>query len=57
MSMGERTLRNKMARIVYCLFKGLHVSVWYYFLPFSCIFLSYVVPHKMGQNPEDPVVE
>ena len=42
-----RTLLNKLCRILYCFLKMIHTSVWFYFLPFSVIYLSYAIPFRL----------
>ena len=43
---------NKTARIVYRILYALFCSFWFYFLPFTCIWLSYAVPYKYGPPEE-----
>ena len=40
----DRTLMQKMRRIVYNVFRSFYVSVWFYFLPFLCLVGSYFIP-------------
>ena len=40
----DRSCGNKMARIVYILMKTFYATVWFYFIPFSVIYLSYFIP-------------
>lgn len=46
----SRSCGNKLARIVYLLCKTLLVTVWFYFIPFSSIYLSYYIPFKLQQQ-------
>ena len=48
---SERTLCNKILRLFYRLIKGLYVSMWFYFVPFLAIFLSYYLPY-LNRNKE-----
>jgi len=41
-----------MARIVYNLMKTFYATVWFYFIPFSVIYLSYIVPDVFLQTTE-----
>ena len=38
------TVTNKVARVFYLLLYALYCSVWYYFIPFTSIILSYQLP-------------
>ncbi len=38
------TTQNKVARVFYLLLYALYCSVWYYFIPFTSIILSYQLP-------------
>ncbi len=51
--MKSRTCGNKLARITYNVFKSIHASIWFYFLPFACIFLSYSIPNSFGPSDAD----
>ena len=51
--MKSRTCGNKIARIFYNVFKSLHASVWFYFLPFAAIFLSYSIPNSFDKPTVD----
>ena len=39
---------NKVAFIVYRIFRSVYVSFWFYFLPFSILFGSYYVPYWLN---------
>ena len=57
MEWKQRSCGNKFARFLYKCCDVIINSVWYYFVPFTSIFLSYQIPHRYGQNPEDLVIE
>lgn len=42
---------NKCARIFYWSTHAFYVSIWFYFLPFSVVLLSYEVPYRYGTEP------
>lgn len=44
----DRSFANKLIRIVYNILKMIHVSFWFYFIPFSSLFLSYQIPYLSG---------
>lgn len=44
---SERTWLNWTCRFIYNILKTIHTFVWFYFLPFSIIYLSYSVPYGM----------
>ena len=49
---GKRpTIGNKFARLVYVSMYSLFCSVWFYFIPFVSIFLSYQIPYVYGPPP------
>ena len=35
---------NKCARLTYLCFKTFFASVWFYFIPFACLYLSFAIP-------------
>ena len=39
--MGSRTWWNWICRVVYTCLKFIFASVWFYFIPFSSIYLSF----------------
>ena len=41
---SKRRFVNKVARSVYCILKALFACIWFYFIPFSCLYLSYAIP-------------
>ena len=43
----QRTLTQKLMRIIYLICRSLYVSVWFYFLPFLTLLGSYFVPYFM----------
>lgn len=49
----DRTCMNKVARVVYVIFRSLFASVWFYFIPFVSILLSYQVPHSLDMRDSD----
>ena len=40
----ERTCCNWLARVFYRIFKTFFASIWFYFVPFYCIVLSFQIP-------------
>ncbi len=42
------TFMNKCARILYKIFYALFASIWFYFIPFFSIYISYAVPSWFG---------
>ena len=54
----DRPWGNWLARMLYHFLKTVHTSVWFYFLPFSVIYLSYIVPYTLTKDSAilDPVV-
>ena len=54
----ERACFNKIARLFYLLFKIIYISLWFYFVPFSVIYLSYAIPdyfgNKISEADEEP---
>ena len=48
----DRTLGNKIARVVYCVIKTFQASVWFYFVPFTVIYLSYYIPYYYATTEE-----
>lgn len=50
---NDRTFLNKVARLVYVIFHTLFASVWFYFIPFVSILLSYQVPYSLEMRDED----
>ena len=43
---SDRKCGNQTLRIVYCAFKYIYVSAWFYYVPFVTIFLSYYLPYS-----------
>lgn len=43
----DRSLGNKIGRLIYKLFRVLFASIWFYYIPFISIFMSYAVPFAM----------
>ena len=39
---------NKVARVLYLILYSLFASIWFYFIPFTSIYISYAVPAKYG---------
>ena len=39
---------NKVVRAMYFVSKIFHAGIWFYFVPFSVLFLSYKVPEAVG---------
>lgn len=42
------TFMNKCARLIYLIMYSLFASIWFYFIPFASIYISYAVPAKFG---------
>lgn len=42
------TFMNKVARVLYLILYSLFAAVWFYFIPFTSIYISYAVPAKYG---------
>ena len=56
----DRDLKNKVARSVYVIFKTFFAVFWFYFVPFSCLYLSFAIPFKFtdseaSQHVIDPI--
>lgn len=49
---SERSLCNKLLRLVYLVIRAIYVSVWFYFLPFIALIGSYVVPYVLQELAE-----
>ena len=45
-----RTCGNKMARLFYQLMKAFYTVIWFYFVPFSILFLSFFIPYAYGDT-------
>ena len=43
---------TKFARVIYASFKIIYASIWFYFIPFSCLYLSYVIPYAYGPGED-----
>lgn len=43
-SFWDRSLMNKICRIVYKTIKIFYAGVWFYFVPFASFYLSYAIP-------------
>ena len=41
---SKRRCGNKVARGVYSCLKTFFACIWFYFIPFSCLYLSYAIP-------------
>ena len=39
---------NKVARVLYLILYSLFAAVWFYFIPFTSIYISYAIPAKYG---------
>ena len=54
-----RTCGNKVARGVYVFLRMFFASIWFYFIPFVSIYLSYAIPYRFIEAAEttvDPTV-
>ena len=51
MDWSERSFGNKVARAFYKAMRVVFASVWFYYIPFTSILLSYSVPHFFGEDP------
>ncbi len=47
---SDRKCGNKLARLNYCLWRVVFASVWFYFIPFSSIYLSYCIPFRFNED-------
>ena len=41
----RRPLINKLARSIYAIFKSIYSVIWFYFIPFSILYYSYMIPY------------
>ena len=48
--MKRRTWGIRIARKVYILFKNLYASFWFYFIPFSSLYLSFAIPYRYADG-------
>ena len=39
-----------MARLFYQLMKAFYTVIWFYFVPFSILFLSFFIPYAFGET-------
>ena len=39
---------NKVARVLYLILYSLFAAIWFYFIPFTSIYISYAIPAKYG---------
>ena len=50
-----RSVSSKFLRVVYKFFRVLYVALWFYFVPFAAIYMSYALPYNMRNNaPPEP---
>ena len=49
-SFKDRELMNKIFFVVYKIIKGFYVSFYFYFIPFTIILISAIVPIKYRYN-------
>ena len=54
---GKQTWQNKVLRSIYQILKHIHVGIWFYFIPFSSLFLSYWIPYYLDAKVEDNLDE
>ena len=40
-----------MFRLIYLLMKAFYQVIWYYFIPFSILYLSFFIPYIYGEYP------
>ena len=40
----DRTCGGKTARLLYIFLRWFFASIWFYFIPFSCLYLAYAIP-------------
>ena len=53
-SLSSRTCNNWVLYVVYRFFRIFYASFWFYFIPFSTIFISYWLPYYLvGQDLEE----
>ena len=48
---SERDLSNKLCRLVYCGFRILYVTLWFYYLPYISIIFEFYLTHSAPVNP------
>ena len=54
MSFSSRTCANKFLYYLYRMFRIFYASFWFYFTPFSTIFISYWLPYFLvGRDLEE----
>ena len=56
----SRTCVNKCARLTYVISKTFFACFWFYFVPFTCLYLSFAIPFKFtdseaSQHVIDPI--
>ena len=44
----KRKWGNKIARLIYMFVKTMYATFWYYFAPFSCLYLSFFLPYMFA---------
>jgi len=57
---AKRDWANGCARGTYVVFKTFFACFWFYFVPFSCLYLSFAIPFKFtdseaAQHVVDPI--
>ena len=54
---GSRTMCNRLLYIVYKFFKTFYVSIFFYFMPFSAILISTILPleYRFKTKPPTPI--
>ena len=40
-----------MCRLLYLFMKAFYTVIWYYFIPFSILYLSFFIPYVYGEYP------
>ena len=56
---SERSLSNKICRVIYCCFRILYVTLWFYYLPYLSIIFEFWLTHSaevVRVDPENVVV-
>lgn len=49
----DRSCKNKLARMMYVLLRMFFASIWFYFIPFVSIYLSYSIPYRFINDGDD----
>ena len=50
---SDRLLGNKICRVIYCCFRILFVTFWFYYLPYLAIIYEFWLSHSAPVTPVD----